>query len=218
MSVKAQSETVRSLSMRRRTARCAVPAIVLLLVVTSWAAGAEPGAYLGWRNCAACHETIAAEWQLSSHARAFAGLKKSAQETLPACIRCHVTGYEQPGGFIDVELTSDLAGVQCEQCHGSGKNHAAAPGKGTIVASPPVETCRHCHTPGQDPNFDYPKKVRNVHSATASAGRAAWELELRATPQRFDFGTVDEGTPATTTITVQNIGEGPITITDVKTN
>ena len=84
MSVKAQSETVRSLSMRRRTARCAVPAIVLLLVVTSWAAGAEPGAYLGWRNCAACHETIAAEWQLSSHARAFAGLKKSAQETLPA--------------------------------------------------------------------------------------------------------------------------------------
>lgn len=84
--------------------------------------------------------------------------------------------------------------------------------------APPVETCRHCHTPGQDPNFDYPKKVRNVHSATASAGRAAWELELRATPQRFDFGTVDEGTPATTTITVQNIGEGPITITDVKTN
>lgn len=146
MSVKGQSETVRSLSMRRCTARCAVPALVLLLVVTSWAAGAEPGAYVGWRNCAACHETIAAEWQLSSHARAFAGLKKSAQETLPACIRCHVTGYEQPGGFIDVELTSDLAGVQCEQCHGSGKNHAAAPGKGTIVASPPrgnLQTLSH---------------------------------------------------------------------------
>ena len=218
MCVERRPESVELPTNRTYAARCAVPVLALLLVVASWAAGAEPGAYLGWKNCAGCHEKITAEWQRSSHARAFVSLTKSAQENLPACIRCHVTGYEQSGGFIDVELTPDLAGVQCEQCHGSGKKHAAAPEKGTVVAGPPVETCRPCHTPGQDPNFDYQKKVRHIHSATASAGRAARELELRATPQRFDFGAVDEGVPATTTITLQNMGEGPITITDVKTN
>jgi hypothetical protein len=123
------------------------------------------GVYLGWESCRDCHGTIVTEWEGTRHARAFASLKKTNQEGLPGCLKCHVSGYEEQGGFIDPELTPELGNVQCEECHGPGKVHAADPGKkGSMVAAPGEEKCRKCHTPGQDRNFDYSKKSKLVHS------------------------------------------------------
>ena len=179
---------------------------------------AEPGNYSGSKVCAGCHENLGAGWQQSRHARAFESLKKSGQESIFGCVRCHVTGYEQSGGFIDQELTPDLAGVQCEECHGPGRRHTAAPGKGTIVSTPGIETCRRCHTKGQDPNFDYTKKATAIHAAAAAPVKATGKAWLTAIPDHVDFGIVDEGTPAATTVTLRNTGDKNITITDLRTN
>jgi hypothetical protein len=180
--------------------------------------GAEPVNYLSSKGCAECHETLAAGWRQSGHARALESLRKSGQENLPGCVRCHVTGYEKTGGFIDQELTPDLAGVQCEECHRPGRLHAAAPGKGAIISRPGIETCRRCHTKGQDPNFDYAKKVTAVHTAPPASAKATGRSWLSATPAHVDFGTIDEGTPAAATVTLRNMGDKSITITDLRTN
>jgi hypothetical protein len=41
---------------------------------------------------------------------------------------------------------------------------------------------------------------------------------LKATPDHFDFGTIDEGKPATVTAVIQNVGSSPVEITNVKTS
>jgi len=129
-----------------------------------------------------------------------------------------VTGYERPGGFIDTELTPNLIGVQCEECHGPGGNHAAAPSKANTKVNAGIETCRRCHTPGQDPNFDYQKKVRNIHSAKGSAAKVIQHVMLIATPQRINIGVVDEGVLAVATVELQNTGARPLVITGIRTN
>jgi hypothetical protein len=41
---------------------------------------------------------------------------------------------------------------------------------------------------------------------------------LKATPDHFDFGTIDEGQPAAVTAVIQNVGNAPVEITNVKTS
>ena len=199
----------------------AAAASVFVLLISSTAAPAAvgQGGYAGWKVCGDCHGAVSAGWQKTRHAGAFADLAKSGQEGLPACVGCHVTGQGRPGGFVDKELTAELAGVQCEACHGPGRQHAASRGGQPIVASPGIETCRQCHTPGQDPGFDYSKKVAGVHSAVAGPALGSGKgSSLTAQPDHFKFGALDEGTPAITTVTIQNTGDRDVTITNVRTS
>jgi len=123
------------------------------------------GIFLGYKECINCHEEITHSWLKTRHARAFESLKKTSQEGLPGCLPCHVTGYDEPGGYVDFEITPELIGVQCEACHGAGKAHIANPGeKSGITARTGEMKCKKCHTPGQDPNFSYGKKSQLVHS------------------------------------------------------
>jgi hypothetical protein len=142
-----------------------VAAVIILLFQNEIAATADQtSTYLGANECGSCHESIFKVWQKTKHAAAFNSLKKTSQENLAGCQQCHVTAFEEPGGFIDAELTPELVGVQCEECHGPGKVHTANPAKpGSIVAKVPETKCRKCHTAGQDRNFDYAKKVRLLH-------------------------------------------------------
>ena len=41
---------------------------------------------------------------------------------------------------------------------------------------------------------------------------------LKATPDFHDFGTIDEGQPAAITVVIQNIGNTPVEITNVRTS
>jgi hypothetical protein len=122
------------------------------------------GGYAGAEICANCHEALTNGWKTTRHAKAFETLKKKYQENLPVCQKCHVTGFDKAGGFVDLELTSQLAGVQCESCHGAAADHAANPeGRKTFTAKPDESICRECHTKGQDPKFDYTAKKMLVH-------------------------------------------------------
>ena len=139
--------------------------IVFLLLAVN-AVGVRSGrsaSYVGSEKCAPCHSDIAEGWKKTRHAKAIESLKKSKQENLPACVKCHVTGYEKDGGFMDYELTPEMAGVQCEVCHGPGGDHVANPMTKNISRQSGAALCRQCHTQGQDPGFDYEVKVLNVH-------------------------------------------------------
>jgi predicted CXXCH cytochrome family protein len=139
-------------------------AVIAMLMIAPWAFSDEQATYVGAKKCAVCHSAIDKTWQETRHAKAMASLKKSNQENLPNCVKCHVTGYERDGGFIDNELTPEMAGVQCEVCHGPGSNHIKGPMEKKMVKESGEELCRQCHTKGQDPGFNYQEKVKLVHS------------------------------------------------------
>jgi len=130
----------------------------------------SPEGYVGVKACVSCHGAIVRGWQTTAHARAFQTLKQKSQERLPACVRCHVVGFEKNGGYVDEELTPELTDVQCEACHGPAAAHVANPSsKGGLM--PVTEaTCRNCHTPGQDPHFDFAQKKRFVHGISREGG------------------------------------------------
>jgi hypothetical protein len=121
--------------------------------------------YVGNEKCSACHSDIYKSWQGTRHARATDSLKKSGQEGLAVCVRCHVTAYEKDGGFIDNELTPEMAGVQCESCHGPSGKHITNPMGEKPVRVPGEALCREeCHSPRQDPDFNYAEKVKLSHT------------------------------------------------------
>lgn len=41
---------------------------------------------------------------------------------------------------------------------------------------------------------------------------------LKATPDHFDFGTLNEGAPAAITVEIENTGSTPVEITNVRTS
>ena len=140
-------------------------AALALLLIAPRAFSEESGTYVGSMKCAACHSPITKAWQETNHFRAIESLKKTKQENLPDCVKCHVTGYERDGGFIDNELTPEMAGVQCEVCHGPGGDHVKDPAGKKLIRESGEETCRQCHTKGQDAGFNYKEKVKLVHGA-----------------------------------------------------
>lgn len=182
------------------------------------------GQYVGWKTCGDCHAEISQLWSQTRHANAYDSLLNSGQQDLPACLQCHVVGYGETGGFLDQELTLELAGVQCESCHGPGKRHIDAPDDGhNIIRSPTEKDCRTCHTIGQDPHFSFQNKVALVHGKDTfgHSGQSAKPLSSRVNSTLFTDKTIhelaplQEGTPAIVYTRVMNTGKEAIRITDV---
>ena len=141
--------------------------IVLFIAAIGWTTGLHSeilGDYMGYTSCEDCHPDIVEGWKKTKHANAFENLKTQGpekQET-PGCFRCHVVGYDEDGGYIDMELTPELKDVQCEACHGMGRKHTES-GSADDIKKSGEAVCRKCHTEGQDKNFDYKKKSKLVH-------------------------------------------------------
>lgn len=140
--------------------------VLLFAIFFSGGAGnsqSEAG-YVGWKSCTACHKEITQSWKKTPHAKAFESLCRTSQESLPGCVSCHVTAHEEPGGYIDFELTPELVNVQCEECHGPAESHIGkTAGRTDRIAIPGENKCRKCHTSGQDPKFNYDKKIIKIH-------------------------------------------------------
>ncbi len=102
--------------------------------------------YAGAATCAECHAEVLNTVVHTAHFGAFTNLP-FADQTNNACLPCHTVGYQLPSGFRNLAATPQLAGVQCENCHGPAANHAANPIDPTAV--PRVEVagtmCGGCH-------------------------------------------------------------------------
>lgn len=163
-------------------------AVVLALIAPTAARAAE-FEYIGTKNCKKCHLKQYKSWETTKMATTFevlmpgaraeqktaAGLDPTVDYTTDeACVKCHVTGYGKPGGFVDIETTPELAGVGCETCHGPGGTYVSDPlmslknkeyKKADVVAAGMVATvteeqCLGCHNTespfvGDDYVFDF---------------------------------------------------------------
>ena len=96
--------------------------------------------YIGAKKCKACHMKQYKSWAKTNMAKSFDNLKPGvkAEEKKKVgleadkdythdadCLKCHTTGYGKAGGFVSIEETPKLAGVQCEGCHGPGSEYKA---------------------------------------------------------------------------------------------
>jgi len=117
------------------------------------------GPYLGVAACAGCHQQFAESWSKTKHSGAFKTLEAVGKSKDPECVKCHVTGYAQDG-FFSMASTPGLANVQCEACHGRGREHA----RESSTPMPPIdkETCLKCHTQINSPEFDYKAYLERV--------------------------------------------------------
>jgi peroxiredoxin len=98
------------------------------------------GEYLGHRYCRVCHEPQFEDWLRTPHAVAFLSVASDQDWTRPQCVSCHVTGYQEPGGYQDAQ-DAERSHVQCEACHGRGGGH----GSGEEGARKLVARCTKCH-------------------------------------------------------------------------
>jgi hypothetical protein len=105
-------------------------------------------------NCAPCHQAAFDVWSKSKHAHAIEILVKEKKQFDTSCVVCHVTGSGKPGGFLDLYRTAQLANVQCEVCHGAGREHRLNPGSAK-AAKAGIETCVVCHTKSNSPEFEF---------------------------------------------------------------
>lgn len=117
------------------------------------------GPYIGAKRCAECHQPFDESWKGTRHSGAFATLERVGKSKDPECVVCHVVGYGEEGGFLSLKATPELAGVQCESCHGPGREHAVDFGPMRPVAA---GVCARCHTPENSPSFDYGKYLERI--------------------------------------------------------
>jgi hypothetical protein len=117
----------------------------------------DPG-YLGAEACRSCHPSAYDVWQKSAHARAWRSLPPERRGD-PKCQSCH---SPDPGGLA--------AGVQCESCHGNGRDYAFdfvmkdRPLARTLgLADAGLRRCKTCHLQdGVMSAFDYRSKMSAI--------------------------------------------------------
>ena len=164
-------------------------AAVVALFQALWP-GVAAAQYVGVSKCRPCHLPQTKSWEETRMAKAFEllkpGVAADAKRTHnldpnkdytsdPNCVSCHVTGYGQPGGFVSLQKTPTLAGVQCEACHGPGAGYLKPKlmslqnkeyKRNDLVAAgmviPSAQVCQSCHnqkSPFYQP-FDYEARKR----------------------------------------------------------
>ena len=120
--------------------------------------------YVGMEECTFCHKEAVAFWKTTVHSHAWETLVGVGKDADYDCVKCHLTGWEQPGGS-NLAFNESLRDVQCEVCHGPGSLHVAADGKEkkpSLVRAPPEDVCLRCHTHEHSDTFDYQAYLRDV--------------------------------------------------------
>lgn len=111
----------------------------------------SPAYLVGGSACSQCHLPQYMKVANGPHARATDPLPARWNEFSASCLACHATGAQ---AVREGNQFAGLQGVQCEQCHGPGSDHAAKPAKGYGRVPNINAACAACHTPETSPGFD----------------------------------------------------------------
>lgn len=135
-------------------------AVVLFLGFSLPGASAGPKSYIGSKACGECHQKEFDSFsKFAKKAHSFKSIQIMASKLEPSelkeCYACHTTGYGQPGGFVSLEKTPELANAGCEVCHGPGSAHAESGEKGLIKNKLSVEECQTCHNGERVKSFGF---------------------------------------------------------------
>ena len=130
--------------------------------------------YVSATACQQCHEQEYLHWSATRHAFAYQTLLKKERYFDAGCISCHTTGFGYQTGFQIGDPEPTLAGVQCETCHGPGKQHVGNPKKSNIRSGADTSLCLQCHDTKHSPGF---AEVVALHTKDVDHSRAPMNLE-----------------------------------------
>ena len=130
--------------------------------------------YVSATACQRCHQQEYLQWSATRHAFAFETLLKKERYFDAGCVSCHTTGFGYPTGFQIGAQDSTLKGVQCETCHGPGKQHVGNPKKSNIRSGADTGLCLECHDTKHSPGF---KEVVALHTQDVDHSREPMNLE-----------------------------------------
>ena len=134
----------------------------------------QKNGYASATACQRCHEQEYLQWSATRHAFAYETLLKKERYFDAGCVSCHTTGFGYPTGFQIGDADSTLKGVQCETCHGPGKQHVGNPKKSNIRSGADTSLCLQCHDPKHSPGFS---DVVALHSKDVDHSRQPMNLE-----------------------------------------
>ena len=130
--------------------------------------------YVSATTCRLCHEQEYLQWSTTRHAFAYRTLLKKERYFDPNCVSCHTTGFGYLTGFQIGNSDSTLKGVQCETCHGPGKEHVGNPKKSNIRNGADTSICLECHDTEHSPGF---AEVVSLHTKDVDHSRESMNLE-----------------------------------------
>ncbi len=130
--------------------------------------------YVSATACQQCHEQEYLQWSATRHAFAYQTLLKKERYFDAGCVSCHTTGFGYQTGFQIGDPEPTLTGVQCETCHGPGKQHVGNPKKSNIRNGADTSLCMECHDTKHSPGFE---EVAALHTKDVDHSRAPMNLE-----------------------------------------
>jgi hypothetical protein len=156
-------------------------------------------AFVGTNQCFTCHRPQTDAWSETLHAQSHAKLPEQARDD-SACLKCHVTGFDQPGGYA-ANTEKDLLMVGCEACHGPGERHVDAAQRfilatpdeeakiekemrDTVVKSPSDSVCIACHQTqahGAHPAYTHYSRDATGTSTLSGHGTADFARQQNST-------------------------------------
>ena len=134
----------------------------------------QKNGYASAAACQQCHEQEYLQWSATRHAFAYQTLLKKERYFDAGCVSCHTTGFGYPTGFQIGDQNATLEGVQCETCHGPGKQHVGNPKKSNIRSGADTSLCLQCHDPKHSPGFT---EVVALHTKDVDHSRQPMNLE-----------------------------------------
>jgi len=127
---------------------------------TSIAQTLDSESYVGSEACASCHpEEYENYLNFAKKAKSFEPVKKMRPKLMAAeyreCLKCHTTGYGEPGGFRSEEETPELKNAGCEVCHGPGSRHVVSAEASDVRGRLSRSVCESCHSQERIEAFAY---------------------------------------------------------------